>query len=364
MKVCIMARIALPIILSCMMASAAAAQDALPETPPELRDFRLDPERPAPQPTPKPEVQPPPVAPTVETQRQPAAPSDRTSVASPSSQPSRSVPDADRNTASEAEPRPADTAVEPTTEMVAPPLQTPAPVAETPTSATAPSAIAWWQILAALLAALALLGGWLFMRKRRNTGIEKSDVAVAEPLPKPVAAPAPQVAPLIVEIAKRPRLSLEFIPDKATLGFSALTLKGRLQLINEGDAPARDMQLRLAMISANQRQSQTIAAFHGGSIPIEPKTIGEAKAGERLALDIEMSVQVNELDSYMVGEKKIFVPVMLANLSYEWEGGNDNVTMAWMVGRETEPSQPKMGPLRLDLGPRSFSPLGQRPIYA
>jgi hypothetical protein len=55
---------------------------------------------------------------------------------------------------------------------------------------------------------------------------------------------------------------------------------------------------------------------------------------------------------------------MLANLSYEWEGGSDNVTMAWMVGRETEPAQPKMGPLRLDLGPRSFAPLGQRPIYA
>ena len=359
-----MARIALPIILSCMMANAAVAQDALPETPPELRDFRLDPERPAPQPTPKPEVQPPPVAPALAPQPQPAAPRDRTSAALPTRQPSRSAPDADRNSANEDDLPPAAIAVEPTTEMVAPPLKAPAPVAETPNPTTAPSAIAWWQIMAALLAALAVLGGWLFLRKRRNTGIENSDFATAEPLTNPVAAPAPQVAPPIVEIAKRPRLSLEFIPDKATLGFSALTLKGRLQLINEGDAPARDMQLRLAMISANQRQSQTIAAFRGGSIPIEPKTIGEAKAGERLALDIEMSVQVNELDSYMVGDKKIFVPVMLANLSYEWEGGSDNVTMAWMVGRETEPSQPKMGPLRLDLGPRSFSPLGQRPIYA
>lgn len=347
------------------MASSAVAQDALPETPPELRDFRLDPERPAPQPTPKTEVQPPPVVPTLQPQSQPVAPRDRTSTASPARQPKPSIPDADSRTTSEVEPPSADIAVEPSTEVVAPPPEETAAIAEAPTPATAPTTIAWWQMVAALLAALALLGGWLFFRKRRKLDAEQPDFAFAEPLaPQPVAAPAPQVAPPIVENARRPRLSLEFIPDKATLGFSALTLKGQLRLVNDGDAPARDMQLRATMISANQRQQETIAAFHGGAIPITPNPLGEAKAGERLALDIEMSVQVNELDSYMIGDKKIFVPVMLANLAYEWEGGSDNVTMAWMVGRESAPQQPKMGPLRLDLGPRSFSHLGQRPIYA
>jgi hypothetical protein len=365
MKVGIMARIALPIILSCVMASSAVAQDALPETPPELRDFRLDPERPAPQPTPQPEVQPPPVAPTLEPQSQPVVPRDRTSNAAPTRLQERPAPNADSSSADETAPIPEDIAVEPSTEDIAPPPEEAAPIAEEPTPATAPSTIAWRQIAAALLAALALIGGWLFLRKRRKLGAERPDFAIAEPLaPQPVAAPAPQVAPPIVENARRPRLSLEFIPDKATLGFSALTLKGQLRLVNDGDAPARDMQLRATMISANQRQQETIAAFHGGAIPITPNPLGEAKAGERLALDIEMSVQVTELDSYMIGDKKIFVPVMLANLAYEWEGGSDNVTMAWMVGRESAPHQPKMGPLRLDLGPRSFSPLGQRPIYA
>ncbi len=363
MKVGIMARIALTIILSCVMASSAVAQDALPETPPELRDFRLDPERPAPQPTPNTEAQPPPVAPTLEPQ--PAAPRDRAGAATPTRQPSPSIADADRSTANEDGLPPADMAVEPTAEVVKPPLLETAPIAETPAPAAAPSAIAWWQIAAALLAALALLGGWLFLRKGRKKGIEKADSAVAEPLvPHPVAGPAPQVAPTIVGNARRPRLSLEFIPDKATLGFSALTLKGQLRVVNEGDASASDMQLRATMISANQQQRETIAAFHGGAIPITPNPLGEANAGERLAVDIEMSLPVNELDSYSVGERKIFVPVMLVNIAYAWVGGNDDITMAWMVGRESEPQQPKMGPLRLDLGPRSFSPLGQRPIYA
>jgi hypothetical protein len=35
-----------------------------------------------------------------------------------------------------------------------------------------------------------------------------------------------------------------------------------------------------------------------------------------------------------------------------------------MVGREANPPQPKMGPFRLDLGPRRFASLGQRPLFA
>jgi hypothetical protein len=364
-KVGTMARIALSIILTCVIAQSAMAQDALPETPPELRDFRLDPERPAPQPTPQPEVQPPPVAPTFVPQPTQGAARDDTRTISPTRQPDRPAPATAGSTTSEADSPPADMAVEPSAEVVTPPPQETAPIAEAPVPATAPSAIAWEQIVAALMAALALLGGWLYIRNRRKPGTAQPDLVVAQPhAAQPVAAPVLPVAPPIVETARRPLLSLEFTPDKATLGFSALTLKGQLRVVNDGDAPARDMQLRATMISANKRQQETIAAFHGGAIPITPNTLGAAKAGERLALDIEMTVQVSELDSYVIGDKRIFVPLMLANLAYEWEGGSDNVTMAWMVGRESAPQQAKMGPLRLDLGPRSFSPLGQRPIYA
>ena len=118
------------------------------------------------------------------------------------------------------------------------------------------------------------------------------------------------------------------------------------------------------MISANQRQKETIAAFHGGAIPIEPNALGNAKEGERLALQIEMAVQVAEIDSYSVGDQKIFVPIMLANVAYSWDGGADTITIACMVGRESQPPTSKMGPLRLDRGPRSFTPLGQRPLTA
>lgn len=366
MKVGYMARIALPIILSCMLASGAAAQEAVPETPPELRDFRLDPERPAPQPAPQPEVQPPPVAPTEDIATQPNPPRNTAREVAPTRQPTRATPDAEPTAPSEVVAPQTEILPMPDAERVTPAPQNTAPVAATPTPSVASPGMAMWQIAMAILAALALVGGWLFYRNHRKMTVGETRVGAKQTpviLPTPDFSPAPETAPVIAATARRPRLSLEFIPDKATLGFNALTLRGQLRVANDGDAPAVDMQLRATMISANQRQKETIAAFHGGAIPITPNSLGAAKIGERLALDIEMSVPVKELDSYIVGDKKIFVPVMLANLAYEWEGGSDNVTMAWMVGRESKPQQPKMGPLRLDLGPRSFAPLGQRPIY-
>lgn len=365
MKVGFMARAALPLLLSVVAAGAVHAQDALPETPPELRDFRLDPERPAPAPQPQPDVQPPPVVPTV----QPTAPDarPRTERPAPSATPAAEQPTITTapEVSSTAEPSP-QVESQPEAETAAPlPTITPSPSTESAADPTSDSGSFPWELAAAIAAALALLCGWLWLRRSRR---ERTDSIKHEPVKAVIPAPAPVLpkssAPPIAVATKRPQISLEFIPDKATLGFSSLTLKGQLQLVNSGDVPARDMQLRLAMISANRRQKETISAFSSGAIPIEPKLLDDAMTGERLALDIEMAVQVSDLESYMIGDKKIFVPVMLANLAYSWDGGTDTVTMAWIVGRESAPSQTKMGPLRLDLGPRSFAPLGQRPIYA
>ncbi len=359
-----MARLALSVILSCIMASAVAAQDAIPETPPELRDFRLDPERAPPASQPQPEVQPPPVVQTAEPQpveRRPerAAPSQQRQVERPASTESD-------DPATTIEQQPEETAE--SVPAVVPPLpESTEPTSEAVPPQSDPSTLSWWQILAAIAAAtMALIGGWLYLRRRADV-FEQDDVqpaAAFEPKPTPTIMPQPVPTKPIANAGPRPHMSLEFIPDKATLGFNALTLKGRLQLVNNGNASADDMQLRATMISANQRQKETIAAFHSGAITIAPNALGSAKEGERLGLDIEMSVPVNELESYTVGGKRIFVPLMLASLQYAWADGTDSATIACMIGRETEPPQPKMGPLRLDLGPRSFKPLGQRPVYA
>ncbi len=106
-----------------------------------------------------------------------------------------------------------------------------------------------------------------------------------------------------------------------------------------------------------------LAAFHSGAIEVPEELLGEAKVGERLAMQIEMSMPAAELQCFEVQSRRIMVPVMVANLAYDWVGGSDMVKLACLVGKEAEPPAPKMAPFRLDLGPRSFAPLGQRPLY-
>jgi hypothetical protein len=47
---------------------------------------------------------------------------------------------------------------------------------------------------------------------------------------------------------------------------------------------------------------------------------------------------------------------------YEWgEGRTGQTSMSYLVGREPETPSTKMGAFRLDLGPRVYRSVGQRP---
>ncbi len=164
--------------------------------------------------------------------------------------------------------------------------------------------------------------------------------------------------------AKQAKVSLQFIPDKATLSFTSLTVKGQLRLVNGGDALAENLRLRATLLSANAQQQQIIAAFHNGQIQVSEEPLGNAEPGETLALQIEIAVPVAELQSFEIDSKRIMVPVFVADLAYEAAGQSEQAKIACLVGKETQPPAPKMAPFRIDLGPRSFAPLGQRPLYA
>jgi hypothetical protein len=359
-----MARLALIFAFLFAANVPAAAQEALPETPPELRDFRLDPERAQPQPEPEPQLTPPPI---VATQPESLAPSGARSQPTPADQ---RAPATSRNAspADEQSPEPAPPAELPPTEAepIVAPDKAPAEPVATASQEQQPTGLAWWQIAAGGVAALTLLA-FAFLRRRKNSVPQARAVSTAATGPQPLAPARPIVsAPAIAPPptpARRANLTLEFIPDKATLSFTALTIKGQLRLINAGELPARNMRLRATLLSANREQGEMLAAFHSGAITVPEESLGEAKAGERIAMDIEMSVPVAELQSFEVQSRRITVPVMAASLAYDWEGGSDIVKLACLVGKEAQPPAPKMGPFRLDLGPRSFAHLGQRPLY-
>lgn len=358
-----MARFALSVILSCAMASAVAAQDAIPETPPELRDFRLDPQPPAAQPQPRTEtVTPPPVTPTITELG--------TTSARPQRQPQPRTVEAPSPTASAT---PDTTGTEPVSaasEVIEDtPDAVPTESQPVPLPQATPASLPMWQIAAGFpLLIIALLAGFWFRRKRAATE-RRQEPEFAAPQTEALGTPEsahPVVAATPVTPAKKADIILDFIPEKATVSFTTLTVKGQLRLINEGSAPAKDMQLRAGLVSASARQDEFIEAFHSTSAQVKAEPLGDAKPGERIGMAIELSVPLTDMESFVVGDQKLLVPIVVANLSY----GNGSTShqqtarIACMIGREATPPAPKMGPLRLDLGPRSFSPLGQRPLNA
>ena len=146
-------------------------------------------------------------------------------------------------------------------------------------------------------------------------------------------APAITQATTIKAANLRPRLALEFIPERATLSFTALTVKGKLHINNAGGGPARNLRMRATMISASNTQARTIDAFYSGAIPIEVNALGDAMAGESLALEIEISIRLNELESHIRGTRQIVVPVVVADIAYDWIDGDDVARLACMIGR-------------------------------
>jgi len=394
---------------------AAGAQEVLPDAPAELEGFRLD--------TPAPAAEAPPPATTNPPTNTPAPPATDSQIptdlpAPAAENPADTAPSERANTPpptrSNAPPSgPVNSP--PTRSEIAPPVtlspqQAAAPAPE-PTEAALPqrepakgvlenagsgqgdqSGQNAWTIWFAIAAVAALLAAALlalvFRRQKQRAPAPAFDQTAAAPrhaeeteaeddphveVTLPETPPAIPASAQSVGVAKtkpkpraKPELDMRFIPEMATLGMINLTLRGELKIVNHGKAMARNVRLRSAAICACDTQPAKIAAFNAGDIGPEADPIDNIRKGERVSVAIEISLPRAELESYNVDGRQICVPIILAELAYSGmrADSGQQVQIAAMVGREADPPQDKMGPLRIDIGPRSYDMLGQRPISA
>lgn len=365
---------------------AVQAQDAVPDTPPELRDFRLDQPQSQPQNQPQstaqptPQADPPPVVRTVpDTATQQPTPANRTAPASRRAEVSQQSAASTPVGNEDAPPEPVAEDAVTSEATVKPSVPVASDVTANPTPAPTDNNIGVFSAIAAGIAAIGLLA-FLWARRRRQQQAADADAltdirATEAPAPvteEQVAAPAPKASTPRPKSTPAPTLAtapndvtIAFYPEKATVSFTTLTVQGQFQINNAGETAIRDMQLRAVLLSASNQQQRAVETFFAkpGQIPKNP--LGDAKPGERLGLSLELSVPLNEMQTFPLGEQQLLVPIIVASLSYSDDQGNHagEARLANMIGREAQPPQPKMGPLRLDKGPRSFAPLGQRPIY-
>ncbi|MFN3452802.1 MAG: hypothetical protein ACK4ZE_11665 [Sphingorhabdus sp.] len=336
------------------------AQDAGTDTPPELRDFRLDaPPAPTPEPVvpaPVPSQEPP------DTPRATAAPPARSTpppVNQPSRQPNQNAPSEEPS---------AEPVVEASQVVQTPPTDTTeSPASPLPADATPePSATTGFSTaqlgIATLLSLIILSVGLLIWRRRserprapEKTGSRPTLTARATPPATEPAAPKPPTAPAPSKI------SMAFVPRNAMVSVKSLTLKGELQITNSGNSSAEHLSLRVGLVSASKQQKDAINHFFAQPQAVTSSPIVFVNSGDQIGLNLELSIALDEMQTFVVDGKSLLVPILVASLS---DASGELARVTCMVGREATPPQPKMGPLRLDQGPRSFDRLGQRALVS
>jgi hypothetical protein len=378
-------KIALAVIAAAIMHKGAMAQGVQPETPPELRDFRLDAkpkEPPAPNAEPKEAVQVPIVPANGEAKQSEEfirEAQDASVPQVPKSLPKverrakraiaaskREIPPPKANVPSKAEDPSFGTEATESAPIAKEPATVPADIATPKAEANASGAFPWW-IAALFLALAALIGFFIWRRPAARASEEaKADWQEADaPGPKSIAsseetAPVPRIKkPKSSNIS---RLEGGFVPQNAQLSLANLTISGRLSLKNISNGPLRDISVRTTMISAHEGQNEIIRQFHADHSYGHRETIGDMKAGEEIALSIEIQQPRRELSEFDWQERRFMAPIVLINLSGKGPDGKETCQLSCLIGRESAPATQRMKPFHTDRGPRRFEGLAFHPV--
>jgi MYXO-CTERM domain-containing protein len=358
--------------------AAAHAQESNTVGNPELRNFELPGTRTTPAPAPEQAPAPPPAAaPTPAPERTetrpapaPARQPAREAPARAEPAPARSTapaggPPADRTETSTAAPDVA----QPEANLPAPVFSgpsfpapaLPAPIAD-PGSPTAASESLGWMPWAVGLAALLALLGFVMLRRRRDAFASDGYVRErAARVPAPAPRPLPPPAPVAVPRAPQPRIELDFQPDRVVLTPEKAEIHYRLTVRNAGDAAATDVRVAIDMFNAGTGQEPELAAFLA-----ERQLAGSDGSEWRLAPGQEEKLQgvasmTNaDIRGIEVQGRRLFIPLVAFNFVCGDEG-KVQTAASYLVGREADPPAEKMGPFRLDTGPRVYRNVGQRP---
>lgn len=356
---------------------------------PELRDFQLPGTRTTlPEQPPRPDAQPP----AADQPRQaPAVPVTITPPPPPVIENSAPVPAeappprSDTGSSPPALPAP-EAAVQATPQVELPAAETPVPSATAPLQIDEPAlrpaeegtGNRLWIVLGVGLMALLALAFYRSWSRRPavaaaapapGEALQPAPAAARSkaPAPAPVAALKAHVAaqPKPQPLQKRPWLELDFAPDRMVASEAEAAVHFRLGLRNTGRSHAKNVRILARMINASPQQNQEIDAFfahplgvaNSGALAIIPHgTQSEIRASVTMPRD---SARV-----YNVGGTPIFVPVVAVTVLYDWdEWGvrqSGQTSKSYVVGIQPKAPSEKMGPFRLDLGPRVYRSVGQR----
>jgi hypothetical protein len=158
----------------------------------------------------------------------------------------------------------------------------------------------------------------------------------------------------------RPWIELDIVPERAAATENEVYVRYALTLTNKGDSDARNIRIDPRLFNAGA-EGEMLAFFQGPIHDLSGSPHVVIPPGGSLKLNGEVAMANAELREIELGGRRIFVPMVAINVAYDWaQEGAGRTSRSWLVGREAEVPTEKMGPFRLDLGPRIYRSVGRR----
>lgn len=214
-----------------------------------------------------------------------------------------------------------------------------------------------WTLLAFAALLFVLLGALFLWRARRATPKQ----AIVTEADRSTSDLTGEVAETPEPLLPEPAITIGFQPRSANATLFNAVLGFELTLTNHGREDLADIKVSGAMVQAED---------HGVRDPLAAdfpllQEVPRLQTGGTEKIITEFRVPLAGIRPIQFGAQALFVP--LVQISIAWTDGSGAPhlqTAAFLVGQEHQPPRPKMAPFRLDLGPRSFAPLGHRPVAA
>lgn len=243
-------------------------------------------------------------------------------------------------------------------------------------AATAPG---WyWPWIAGGMALLAALFGLLWWRRRRETKplqieferpvVQTPTATAPDPVPEPAPAPPrpPARTPLPepqLGAALPPGLGIVLEARRMNASLMATTLNYVLKLTNNGSEPLSALAVEGDMVSAHASlPPEAQIANDNQRLELRHALVALAP-GESAEFIGDFRLPLTSVTPIRAGEAAYFVPLARLRIQASTPAGRSLVQVqTYVVGELPEAPGAALKPFRLDLGPRTYSRVGQRAV--
>lgn len=160
-----------------------------------------------------------------------------------------------------------------------------------------------------------------------------------------------------------PRLLLDF----TTLGVDVTLVNAiaryHLGITNMADITVSDVALHGTVVQARRGMPPTIDPMRGDSLLPLLQKVSDIAPEQTQRCEGQIRLPLDQIEPIEMQGRMLFVPVVHIWIGYSGpDGTRYAVTQSFVLGEESSPPGARVGPLRLDLGPRRFTEVGQRPL--